>query len=53
VLLAAAMAWSIRLIWMLIAQRPVSPWHRCMALALAILGTIPFCMAWVLFFLVW
>jgi hypothetical protein len=53
VLLAAAMAWSIRLVWLLIAQRPVSPWHRCMALALAILGTIPFCMAWVLFFLVW
>lgn len=53
VLLAAAMAWSVRLVWLLISQRSTSIWHRTMALFLVALGTIPFCTAWVLFFLVW
>jgi polyferredoxin len=52
-LLAAAMAWSIRLVWLLMAQRPASTWRRLVALILVILGTAPFCVAWVLFFMVW
>lgn len=52
-LLAAALLWSMRLVWRMAGLRTSSVWNRALALSLVALGTVPFCTAWVLFFAVW
>ncbi|MGB3288455.1 MAG: 4Fe-4S binding protein [Burkholderiaceae bacterium] len=51
--LGLALAWSLRLVWRLAGQRTGSPWRRALALSMVALGLLPFCIAWVLFFVVW
>lgn len=52
-LLALAMCWSLRLVWRLTGERAAHIGPRLFATGLVALGTLPFCLAWVLFFAVW
>lgn len=52
-LLGAALAWSLRFEWRLAGQRCRRWSVRAMAVGLVGLGMVPFCAAWVLFFVVW
>lgn len=52
-LLALAMCWSVRLVWRLTGERAGKMGQRITATGLVALGTLPFCLAWVLFFAVW
>ncbi len=52
-LLALAMCWSLRLVWRLTGERAGRMGQRITALGFVALGTLPFCLAWVLFFAVW
>lgn len=52
-LLALAMLWSLRLVWRIAARRTDSAMRCSLALAFVVMGTLPFCAAWVLFFVVW
>jgi hypothetical protein len=52
-LLALALAWSLRLLWRISATGRQGRARRLGAVGLAALGIVPFCTAWVLFFLIW
>lgn len=52
-LLGLAMLWSFRLVWRLTDERTGGIGQRIAALGLVALGTVPFCVAWVLFFVIW
>lgn len=52
-LLSVAMLWSLRLVWRLTSARTTATFRRVGALGLVAMGTLPFCVAWVLFFVVW
>jgi polyferredoxin len=51
--LGMALLWSLRLVWRLTGQRTDSSWRRALASSMVALGVVPFCIAWVLFFVVW
>ena len=53
VLLALALAWSLRFQWRLAGLRTLNAWHRGAAVVLVALGLLPFVCSWVLFFVVW
>ncbi len=52
-LLALALAWSLRFEWRLAGLRTPRPLRRLGAVALVAAGLLPFCWAWVLFFVRW
>lgn len=52
-LLALALIWSLRFEWRLAGLRTQRPVRRLAAVGLVAAGLLPFCWAWVLFFLVW
>ncbi|GAB2888166.1 4Fe-4S binding protein [Paralcaligenes ginsengisoli] len=52
-LLSLALLWSMRLVWRLAGLRSVHVWQRLSATAVVALGLVPFCISWVLFFVVW
>jgi polyferredoxin len=52
-LLTLAIAWSLRLAWRLMGLRGPALWRRALAWLVIAAGLVPFCTAWVLFFLVW
>jgi hypothetical protein len=52
-LLALALAWSLRFEWRLAGLRTVRTAPRLGAVALVTAGLLPFCWAWVLFFVRW
>ncbi len=52
-LLGLALAWSLRFEWRLAGLRTAAPLRRLAAVGLVALGLLPFCWAWVLFFVRW
>ncbi|MGA0583116.1 MAG: 4Fe-4S binding protein, partial [Castellaniella sp.] len=52
-LLALALAWSLRFEWRLAGLRTLRPLRRLGAVTLVAVGLLPFCWAWVLFFVRW
>ena len=52
-LLGLALAWSLRFEWRLAGLRTTAPLRRLAAVGLVALGLLPFCWAWVLFFVRW
>jgi len=52
-LLVAALAWSLRLEWRLVGLRASNTWTRLLATATVAISLLPFCWAWVLFFIQW
>jgi len=52
-LLAAALAWSLRLEWRLVGLRASNTWARLAATCTVAISLLPFCWAWVLFFIRW
>lgn len=52
-LLTLAVGWSLRLAWRLLGERGASNAYRLMASLVLIGGLLPFCMAWMLLFVVW
>lgn len=53
ILLTLAVGWSLRLAWRLLGKRAIAWWRKTAAWAVFLLGLVPFCTAWVLFFLIW
>ncbi|HEU0231295.1 MAG TPA: 4Fe-4S binding protein [Burkholderiaceae bacterium] len=53
ILLSLALLWSLRLVWRILGTRGSSPWRRWAGEGIVMLGLTPFCVAWVLFFVVW
>ena len=52
-LLALALAWSLRFEWRLAGLRTPQPLRKLGAVTLVAAGLLPFCWAWVLFFVRW
>ncbi|NYT38392.1 4Fe-4S binding protein [Allopusillimonas soli] len=53
ILLGLALAWSLRLVWRISASGGAALHRRVAALALVAAGTLPFCVAWLMFFVIW
>ncbi|CAM5778261.1 4Fe-4S binding protein [Castellaniella caeni] len=53
VLLTLALGWSLRFQWRLAGLRTRQPLRRLAATTAVALGLLPFCWAWVLFFVLW
>jgi polyferredoxin len=52
-LLTLALAWTLRLAWRVMARRTGSMGRRLAAWLVFAAGLVPFCAAWVLFFVIW
>lgn len=52
-LLAAALVWSLRFEWRITGLRTRHPARRVAALGIVSAGLVPFCLAWVLLFVLW
>ena len=52
-LLSLAVAWTLRLLWRVLAQRGHGLPRRALAWGMAAAGLVPFCLAWYLFFIAW
>ncbi|AOB32106.1 hypothetical protein AKI39_17390 [Bordetella sp. H567] len=52
-LLTLAVGWSLRLAWRVMGQRTPSIGRRLAAWLVFAAGMVPFCLAWVLFFVTW
>ncbi len=53
VLLFLAIAWSTRFEWRLTGLRTQAVFQRITAVSMVLLGLLPFCYAWLLFFVIW
>jgi len=52
-LLSLAVLWSLRLFWRLLGQRGAGLGRKLAAMLVLAAGLAPFCIAWILFFVVW
>ncbi|ARP89946.1 hypothetical protein CAL14_06300 [Bordetella genomosp. 9] len=52
-LLTLAIAWTLRLAWRVMGQRTGAVGRRVAAWLVYAAGLVPFCVAWVLFFVIW
>jgi hypothetical protein len=53
ILLSLAVLWSLRFIWRILGQRNGSFLRHLAGTGIVMAGLIPFCTAWLLFFVVW